>query len=234
MRQTLLPALFVLILAACGSSSTETEPQTTTADTHGVSTDPNAAIGFYTENITPPATATDSKDDGVLRDADDRPYNYAHLGAPLPAFSGSLQDGTVFDSAEIDQWTLVYVWGTWCGDCRRDGPYTSQVATRLAADPDLDFVSVHTPISAARADEAFQRFGSLDAYFDSVGYTFPTLIDEDASIRDALAISWTPTYLLVSPEGVVSGFRTDLSVAGENSVEQFLSDIQTVKDEADT
>lgn len=222
MRHALFAAVFATTLAACGSSSK-------TDDTHGISTDPAAAVGFYTANLPTPDTAADIRGDGVLRDLDERPYHYAGLGAPLPLFEGALQNGAGFSSAAIDRWTVVYVWGTWCGDCRRDGPYVSEVAAAIAKDPNLDFISIHTPASAARADEAFQRFGSLEAYFEKAGYTFPTLIDEDASIRETLEISWTPTYLLVSPDGIVQGFRTDLSVAGDKPVATFLSDVASVR-----
>ena len=55
------------------------------------------------------------------------------------------------------------------------------------------------------------------------------MLDTDGSLREALKISWTPTYLLVSPDGVVRGFRTDLSVAGEQPVKDFLRDVARVK-----
>lgn len=226
MRHALFSVILATALSACGSSTTE--------DTHGISTDPAAAIGFYTANLPTPDTAADIRGDGVLRDADERPYHYAGLGTPLPAFEDKLQDGSIFSSEAIDQWTVIYVWGTWCGDCRRDGPYVSQVAAAIAEDPNLDFVSIHTPASAARADEAFQRFGSLGAYFEQVGYEFPTIIDEDASLREQLNVSWTPTYLLVSPDGVVHGFRTDLSVAGDKPVATFLGDVASARSETNS
>ena len=69
-----LAAIALLGLAACGAGG----------DQHGISTDPNAATGFITSNDFVPATAEDSRDDGILRDADGRPYTYALLGQPLP------------------------------------------------------------------------------------------------------------------------------------------------------
>lgn len=215
-----LPLLFLLI-AACGGSPAD--------DQHGVTTDPNAAIGFVTENGPVPETASDSRGDGVLRDADGRPYGYGLLGETLPDIEAPTLAGGTFRTADINQWTVLKVWGIWCGDCRRDSPYVAQLATAIADQPDLDFQSIHTPPNARRADEAYGDYGSVEAYFDAEGYSFPVAVDDDAAIRDALMIAWTPTYLLVGPDGVVRGFRTDLSVIGENAVEQFLADIAATR-----
>lgn len=218
-------AFALMTLAACGSSAPAADT------THGVSTDPVAATGFITVNTPAPDTASDSRDDGVLRDADGRPYHYAFLGEALPDVVAPLHAGGTFDSAAIDAWTIIDVWGVWCGDCRKDSPYASELSERLKSDPEINFISIHTPSSAVRADDAFGKFGSLDAYFDEVGYAYPVAMDADASIRNVLQIAWTPTYLLVSPDGVVRGFRTDLSVAGDAPVDAFLADIQTVIDD---
>ena len=209
------------VLSACGAS----EP----ADSHGTSTDPNAATGFITSNTTPPSTATDSRGDGVLRDGDGRPYGYGLLGEPFPEISGPMAGGAMPASAEIEDWTIVYVWGMWCGDCRADAPYVAELYQATQQDAGLDFLSVHVPASATRLDEAFGVFGSIDAYFESEGYSYPVIIDEDASLRARLKVAWTPTYLLVSPQGLIEGFRTDLSVSGEEPVEAFLADVAEVK-----
>ena len=199
-------------------------------DSHGISTDPNAATGFITSNDFVPETAADSRDDGILRDADGRPHTYALLGKPLPRFTGETVGGGVFDSANISQWTVIDVWGIWCGDCLADGPYMAEVAARIALDDALSFVSIHTPPSAARANEAYGKFGSVEAYFNAKGYSYPTVLDKDAGLRNLLQIGWTPSYLLVSPDGVVRGYRTDLSVAGKTPVDDFFADIAALRE----
>ena len=214
-----ITAISLISLAACGGSQ----------DPHGVSTDPNAATGFITSNEFVPESAEDSRDDGILRDADGRPYTYALLGKPLPEFSGETLGGGVFESSSIRQWTVIDVWGIWCGDCLADGPYMAEVAARIALDDELSFISIHTPPSAARANDAYGKFGSVDAYFNAKGYSYPTVLDKDAGLRDLLQIGWTPSYLLVSPDGIVRGYRTDLSVAGDTPVDDFFVDIAAVR-----
>ena len=110
-----------------------------------------------------------------------------------------------------------------------DAPYVAALATALAQDPDVDFLSIHTPPSAARADEAYGKYGSVAAYFASAGYSYPTLVDTDASIRDALRIDWTPTYLLIGPDLRVHAFRTALSVAGKEPVKDTVRGIAAVR-----
>ena len=215
----------LLFLTACSGPTAD--------DVHGVSTDPNAATGFITENGAVPDTAEDSRDDGVMRDADGRPFGYAFLGQPLPSVEAPLLAGGTFRTSDIEQWTVLKVWGIWCGDCRRDSPFVAELAAAIAADDELDFQSIHTPPNARRADEAFGDYGSVEAYFGEEGYSFPVALDSDASIRDALQIAWTPSYLLVGPDGRVRGFRTDLSVAGDDPVAAFLEDIAETRAEVD-
>ena len=195
-----------------------------------------AATGFITENLTPPIGAREDAEDGVYRDSYGRPFNYAYLGEPLPAFSGTLIDGTRFDSEAIDTWMIIDVWGMWCGDCRADAPNVAALVTAVNQDPELDFLSIHTPASANRTDpeDMFRQYGSVEAYFADKGYSYPTLIDTDASIRDTLKIRWTPSYLLIDPDGIVRGYRTEMSAAGGEPVKDFLREVEEVKSASTT
>ena len=230
----LLPSLAALALtiAACGA------PDATTPEDADVRVEAVAngseAHGFITANTAPPDGAAITRDDGVYRDTAGRPFQYALLGEPLPAFTAPTSDGGTFSSADINRWTVIDVWGAWCSDCVADGPYVAALERAIAQDPDLDFVSLHTPANANRAgpDELYGRYGSLEAYFDAAGYEVASVVlDSDASIREALQIRWTPSYLLVSPDGVVRGFRTDLRVIEDQPVKTFLQDVAKVRGE---
>ncbi|KCZ58741.1 TlpA family protein disulfide reductase [Hyphomonas chukchiensis] len=217
-RQLILAAA-VLVLAACSpDKAAAPEP---------------AATNFITANVAPPATAADTKGDGVLRDADNRPYGYALLGEKFPEFTAKMADGQTFDSAVLNRWMVIDVWGIWCGDCMRDAPYVAALATAIEQDPDLYFLSIHVPANASRIsdEELYGKYGSVEAYFAEKGYSYPTVLDTDTSIREKLKISWTPSYLLISPDGIIRAFRTDLSVAGGEPVKDFLKDVARVKSE---
>lgn len=219
--KSILAAFLLLSLPACAEHQ------------HGVATDPNAAIGFMVEDHTPAPTAKPCKKSGMelVCDADGRPADYGLLGQPLPNIKANFLDGTPFRISMIDRWTIIHVWGVWCGDSRADAPFTAQLSDAINEDPSLAFLSIHVPVSASRTSdrEMFGKYGSISAYLDDKGHSYPTLVDTDGRLREALQIAWTPSYLLVSPDGYVRGFRTDLGVSGNAPIERFLSQIKHVQ-----
>ena len=121
----------------------------------------NAATGFYRPGASVPAGADLSRGD-VPRDDYGRPYTYEGLGKPLPAFTGETVSQTTFASSQLaDQWTVIEVWGIWCHDSRRDAKYAAALATALAQDPDVSFMSIHTPQNAKNAERALRGPGSM-------------------------------------------------------------------------
>ncbi len=230
-----------LLLAGCNLPSPEVTGQADATNEESTETaghaplalaGPDGATDFITANTPPPPSAKITRDDGIVRDANGRPYHQPLLGQPLPAFTGVMADGNVFNSADMHRWTVIQVWGLWCEDSMADAPYAAALNTAIEQDPDLDFMTVHTLHKPDQSQKRFGAYDSLPAYFEDVGYTLPTVIDEDASIRAALQVGWTPSYFLVSPDGIVRGYRTDLSVAGDGEpVKDFIRDIARVRGE---
>ncbi len=186
----------------------------------------NEATGFITTKTRVPKDV--ELDNGIARDSYGRPYQYTFLGQALPNFEAPLHGGGTFNSENISTWTVVSVWGIWCGDCRRDSPYTAQLASELSKIEELDFIALHTPASKTRISEAYGSYSGIQNYFETEGYNFPTAVDVDASIREKLSIEWTPTYLLVDSDGIVQGFRSELAVSGKQPVKRFIRDIHRV------
>lgn len=233
-RLTLATGVLLMLTSACTPASQETpsappsvEATKTVASSPSTSLPPDAT-GFIIANPLPLA-----EDGSVRRDDYGRPYEYALLGEKLPHLTGTMLDGTTFDSDNLTNWTVIDIWGLWCSDCLADGPYVAALSTAIAQDPDLDFLSIHIPASAARTtpEEMYKKYGSVDAYFAEKDYSYPVVIDPDTSLRSALKIGWTPSYLLVSPEGVVKGYRSEFAAAKGEPVKDFLKDIARVKAE---
>ncbi len=222
-----------LALAALLSASACEAPETTAPPAPQTVQQTPRATGFITRNQAAPEGAADSRKDGVMRDDDGRPFSYAFLGERLPSHVAKLSTGTTIDLAAPGKWTVIDVWGIWCGDCMADAPYAAALSRAIAADPELAFVSIHVPASRTRTtpEEMFGKYGSVAAYMQANAYAYPVIIDADASLREKLKISWTPTYLLVSPDGIVRGFRTDLSVVDGEPVKDFMRDISRVRGE---
>lgn len=224
MRFSLLSiAASALLLGACTTGAAHAHGENNAA---GAS---DTATSFITPGHAVPDSARRGSD-GVPRDASGRPHDYAHLGRTLPAFSGSMLDGTAFASQALEgQWTLIEVWGVWCHDSRNDAPYVDALWERIEGRPDLGFLSIHVPQNAETAANAYGRYGSVEAFLADEGYDWPVLTDKDASIREALTIRWTPSYILVAPDLTVQGYRTDLSTSGdEDPVTALLDQIETV------
>lgn len=229
-----LGASALALVTAC-SSEKDTAPTSDSAATDTTTSTPTETTADATE--TPFwLTAADmpesivGEDGEIVRDEDNRPLGYKLLGKTLPDISGRLIDGTEWSTSALEgRWTVIDVWGIWCSDCMADAPYVAALAVALAQDPDVDFLSIHTPPSAERADEAYGKFGSVEAYFQSKGYSYPTVVDTDASLRNALKVDWTPTYLLVGPDLTIEGFTTDLSVSGDEPVKDLVRGIAEIR-----
>lgn len=176
-----------------------------------------------------PVSAIPLGADGVVRDEKRRPYSYELLGKPLPSFSATLADGSpVTEEVFRGKWTIVDVWGIWCGDCRRDAPLVKALAEKADADPQIEFISLHTPPSAARVKDAYGAYGSVQAYFEKEGGGYKTIVDADASLREAFKIVWTPSYLLIGPDLTVQAFRTDLSVGSSEGLDKVIAQAKEI------
>lgn len=187
-----------------------------------------APPGFITENRPAPKGAQ-IKEGDVPRTDYGRPYQYNLLGRKLPEFKVTSPTGEELTQNDLSgNWLILDVWGVWCPDCQADGPYVQKLADEISKRESLDFMSMHSPPSAERADQAFGKYGSVDAYFEAKGYDYPYVIDADASAKSALDLPWVPSYLLVDPEGVIRGYRSDLSVGGDNVVADFIADAERV------
>lgn len=220
---------FALTLCALGLVACA-EAHNHDGDDHHVEDATAPKATHYIRADTPIPETADTSRDGVPRDGYGRPYTYEGLGAPIAAFEGEVSGGGHFSSEDLrGRWTVIEVWGIWCHDSRRDADYAAALSRALAQDPDVDFMSIHTPQNAKHARKALKGYATVEAWFDEKGWRFPTVIDTDASIREALNIRWTPSYLVVAPDLTVQGFRTGLADAGDEAVKDFVKDISETR-----
>ena len=216
-----------LVLTGCSPAA---EAPAVAAATTEAKPEPAFVEGLPRDQWLTASTAIPATADGAVRDEKRRPYSYELLGQPVPAFSADLAGGgAVTQDVFKGKWTIVDVWGIWCGDCRRDTPLVKELHRLADADPEIDFISLHTPPNRKRAAEAYGAFGSIEAYFETQGGGYPTIVDTDASLREALAIVWTPTYLLVGPDLTIHAFRTDLSVGADAGVSRVIAQAKAIR-----
>lgn len=153
------------------------------------------------------------------------PVHHVLAGLKIPEFSAQYMDGKpVSDEDFLGQWTVLEFWGLWCPDCMRDSPHVAALSRAINMDPELDFKTVHV-------DDRYGKWGSLEAYFEEKGYSYPVIMDADKHLYEAFKIEWVPSYLVIAPDGHVAGFRTDLSreTRSQGGVKSFLQDIAEIK-----
>ncbi len=160
---------------------------------------------------------------GTARAAE-RPTRFANLNKKIPKFEVPLLEGGVMRDADFKgKWSVVLFWGAWCPDCVADAPHTAALASAIAQDPSLRFVTVHV-------DNRFGRWKGIKEFYAEQKFSLPTALDPDRAVFKAWGVSWTPTYLVVGPDRVIRDFRTDFSVLpGDQGIKQYLRDISALK-----
>ena len=107
----------------------------------------------------------------------------AHLAVPMLEGAGSLAVGVPGPRP-----TVINMWASWCGPCRKEMPDVEQFATTHPAVRVVG-VAVNDSVDDARA---FAR---------EVGVTFPLGFDRGDAVANAYAVSGLPTTVVLDREG---------------------------------
>lgn len=88
---------------------------------------------------------------------------------------------------------MINIWAQWCGPCREEAPFISEVAK--AADPDLMIMGID--YQDPQPDWAIE-FAGLSKW------TFPQLQDQDRTLSGPLQLSGPPVTLFVRADGTIA------------------------------
>jgi thiol-disulfide isomerase/thioredoxin len=88
---------------------------------------------------------------------------------------------------------MINVWAQWCGPCREEAPYLTDVATANKSDLMIIGIDHDDP----RPELAIE-FAQLSSW------KYPQLADPDVLLRSALQISGPPQTFLVRPDGTIA------------------------------
>jgi thiol-disulfide isomerase/thioredoxin len=91
--------------------------------------------------------------------------------------------------------TLINLWGTWCGPCRREFPKLMTLEEKFRSEPDFRFVSVSCGLELP--DELAELERETSAYVKAMGATFPIHADPLWTTRKAV---WSVAF---SPSGTM-------------------------------
>ena len=87
---------------------------------------------------------------------------------------------------------MINVWAQWCGPCREEAPYLSEVA---AAESELMILGID--YNDPRPELAIE-FAQLS------NWTYPQLVDQDTALRVPLQIIGPPQTFFVRPDGTIA------------------------------
>lgn len=146
--------------------------------------------------------------------------------APIPALDFTLTD-QFGNTHTLDQYKgktiLLNFWGTWCGPCRSEMPDLQAVYEDYGNnEKDLVVLGVAAPNLGQEGSAE-----DITAFLEENGYTYPTLMNEDASLFYSYGISSFPTTFMIDKNGNVYGY-----IMGAQSREVFDNIIQQTMDGA--
>lgn len=125
-------------------------------------------------------------------DAESAPFN----GFSAPDFNLETPDGenhTLSDHQGSP--TLVFFWASWCAICKRAMPDLEEVF-QTYRDQGFNILAVNVRYQ--------DDYNAALAYFETSGYSYTMLVDEDGSVADAYRLHALPTSILINSDGVIT------------------------------
>ncbi|WP_438008751.1 redoxin domain-containing protein [Sorangium sp. So ce321] len=124
------------------------------------------------------------------------------VGAPLPATTGTMLEGTTWTSEESAGSVLLLTYfATFCPVCANHLPDTEERFWRKYKDQGLQIVALNPR-------EPVEQIGQVQAYCDNIEITFPVGLEETASTYAAVTSSFPgpnpfPVDVIVGKDGIV-------------------------------
>lgn len=127
------------------------------------------------------------------------------VGAEAPNFTANDTLGQAISLTDFaGKWVVVDFWASWCGDCRREMPEVIELFNELNGQQfkgaDVQFLS-H---SFDRAEENWKNYlRANEMPWPQISTLEPKW--KDIAVTQAYGLHWIPAFILVSPEGKISG-----------------------------
>ncbi|MCR5475428.1 MAG: TlpA family protein disulfide reductase, partial [Lachnospiraceae bacterium] len=124
--------------------------------------------------------------------------------SPAPDFTLTDQYGVKHTLSDYRGKTVfLNFWATWCPPCRAEMPDIQAIyeETLKQKDPDLVILGVAFPGYGKETDEE-----GIRDFLEENGYTYPVLMDTDASLMLPYYINAYPTTYMIDREGNVYGY----------------------------
>jgi len=118
-----------------------------------------------------------------------------HKGFQAPNFTLQTPDGQRLSLSDYEgQPVLVFFWASWCSVCKRTMPGLQTVYEEYSPQG-FEILAINT---------SFQdTLPNAINYFQSQGYTFAMLLDQDGSLSRDYQLHATPLSVLINPDGEI-------------------------------
>lgn len=185
----------------------------------------SGSLAGFDPQATPTVQVTQQPEATNTPEATDAPEESQ---APIPALDFTLTD-QFGNTHTLDQYKgktiLLNFWATWCGPCRSEMPDLQAVYEDYGNnEKDLVVLGVAAPNLGQEGSAE-----DISAFLEENGYTYPTLMNEDASLFYSYGISSFPTTFMIDKNGNVYGY-----IMGAQSREVFDDIIQQTMDGANS
>lgn len=123
---------------------------------------------------------------------------------PAPDFTLTDQYGETHSLSDY-RGKIIFLnfWATWCPPCREEMPYIEKLYRKYSEDPESDvaILGVASPGSGREKD-----IDGVKSFLKDKGYTFPTVMDQNADLLRSYYITAFPTTFIIDDEGNVLGY----------------------------
>jgi thiol-disulfide isomerase/thioredoxin len=136
------------------------------------------------------------------------------VGKQAPDFELDTLDGqTVVLSQLKGRLVLVNFWATWCGPCRHEMPFLQQLYEDW---PGSELVLLAVNVGEGSSD--------VSQFLQSYGFSFPVLLDGQATIAQRYNVMGIPTTFFIDKEGVIQNIKVG-TFQSQVEIETILSKI---------
>ena len=116
------------------------------------------------------------------------------VGQPLPDFTLEMPSGELVSLSDFrGQVVVLNFWATWCTPCRKEMPEFQALWEEHEAQGDLMLLAVNVQESA----------GSVSAFVDEFGLTFPVALDANGDVLDEYGLPGLPGTFFIDAAGVL-------------------------------
>jgi len=135
------------------------------------------------------------------------------VGAPAPDFTLNDLEGNAVTLSDLQgQVVILNFWATWCGPCRLEMPL---LQAAYVAHKEQGLVILAIDLDDPVAD--------VQDYTDSLGLTFPVLLDPGVTIADLYRVRGWPTSYFVNRDGFIDNQR--VGALSEGMLTEYLNQV---------